>query len=321
MNSPNVPLAITTLQPPLSVGDIPLMIRCHLDCMISSLGVAQRVASVMSTLAPDVLGSLQVHLYVETGMTRLGILPDAVSSALDAFKEGARVELVGVCTHFADADNSESDFTAQQLQAFSKALASVKSHPVYKSSTIDVHMSNSAALLDGQFHELLRKIGNAFVRPGCALYGFYPEVAHRAPEPVAAGESVTATRRVWVKNLELHASIQGQLEEALTFSAKVTNIIDVEVLAHALPRTLALAVPLRHYLTPWLADQMQCNVRPNPLLPETLTLLLSTQIYPTLTLTLTLILTLTVHFPFKLARYSSLLSGRTKRSSMPTKCQ
>ena len=218
-------------------ADVPIMIEWHLDAMLSSVAVAQRVASVVTAMPLDKPGSINVHLYVETGMTRLGVMPDEVGTTLDAFHgAGARVNLVGFCTHFAEADDPESDYTTRQLAAFRTALERVRSHPMFQEAKIDVHVSNSAALLDAQVHELIRGFESAYVRPGIALYGFYPEIAS-VPNDVAshwsAGEPMSSAhlgegRRVWVRGLELHPSIKGQLEEALTLTAKVTNIIEVE---------------------------------------------------------------------------------------------
>jgi alanine racemase len=215
-------------------GDIPVMASYRLDLMVSSVEVAERVGRVAKSLAPG--QSLNVHIYIETGMMRLGLKPNEVTKGLDALESVDRVHLVGVCTHFAEADDPHSEFVVEQLRKMDEALAAVHKHPLYTSpihipylhkGDIAVHISNSAALLDARFHELLRKYKASYVRPGVALYGFYPEVAHRRSDHVL-GEPADAPRRVWVKDLAVHEAVTGQLEEAMTFVAKVVNIMEVD---------------------------------------------------------------------------------------------
>ena len=219
-------------------GDVPLLMRYSLDCMVSSYDVAARIARVTSEAGDprpgdtSTAGRLGVHLYIETGMTRLGVLPDEVPRVLDvlhsAVLEG-RIALSGLCTHFAEADDPASDYVADQLKRFDVAVAAVHAHPLAlrNAADIPVHISNSAALLDARFHEVLRQYGSSYVRPGCALYGLYPEVCHRRGEHELGEKVAEGPRRVWVKELAIHSAMDGQLEEAMTFVAAVANVMEV----------------------------------------------------------------------------------------------
>lgn len=209
-------------------GDLPIMEKYNLDVMISSLEVATRVQRKVASLPGS--GALSVHLYVETGMTRLGLKPDEIHQALEILFHTRRVKISGVCTHFAEADDAESHFLEQQLQEFDAALSVISKHQISEGE-VAVHISNSAALLDARFHELLRKYKASYVRPGVALYGFYPQVAHRRNEHTLGemvAESKNTQRRVWVRDLGIHSAIVGQLEEVMTFQAKITHIMHVE---------------------------------------------------------------------------------------------
>jgi alanine racemase len=57
-----------------------------------------------------------IHLKIDTGMHRQGILPHDILEAIDLIKSQPHLQLVGICSHFADADNPTSEtFTKQQI--------------------------------------------------------------------------------------------------------------------------------------------------------------------------------------------------------------
>jgi alanine racemase len=103
---------------------------------------------------------VSIWLKVDTGMARLGIAPERVSSVYRTLREMPQVRAVPVLmTHLACADDRGSDFTAHQLASFERAVAGL---PGARS------IANSAALLawpNSQYQ---------WVRPGIALYGSSP---------------------------------------------------------------------------------------------------------------------------------------------------
>ncbi len=111
-------------------------------------------------------GGGQVHVKLDTGMGRLGTRDaDVASRAVAAAAESSEVELVGVMTHFATADERQDDgFFSGQLAAFTSWARAVKSeHP-----HVIVHAANSAAALrDSSSHFDM-------VRCGIAIYGMDP---------------------------------------------------------------------------------------------------------------------------------------------------
>ena len=107
----------------------------------------------------------EVHLKVDTGMSRLGILPDhlhAVSARLAAMPN---VRVTGVMTHFANADLDDPSFTTEQLARFESARRTIASAGLSPSV---VHAANSA----GAFR--FPEARFSFVRPGITLYGVAP---------------------------------------------------------------------------------------------------------------------------------------------------
>jgi alanine racemase len=110
-------------------------------------------------------GGGRVHVKLDSGMGRLGTRdPEQAARVVATAVDTPGVDLAGVMTHFATADDREDPFFARQLEAFSGWAAQIKAaHP-----RIVVHAANSAATLrDKNAHFDM-------VRCGIAAYGMDP---------------------------------------------------------------------------------------------------------------------------------------------------
>lgn len=115
---------------------------------------------------------VKVHLKVDTGMGRLGLPFSKLDAFLDDFKAFAGVELEGVLSHFAVADQMDKSYSESQLQNFRCVLENLARRG------LDVryaHIANSAGLLD------LPHAHCQLVRPGIMLYGSQPSDELRYP--------------------------------------------------------------------------------------------------------------------------------------------
>ena len=111
-----------------------------------------------------------VHLKIDTGATRLGVLPSELARAIEELRGAASLRLEGACTLFANAADPTSDITDRQLRVFTDALARLETAGIRPEV---VHADNSAALIlrpDTHFN---------LVRPGLAVYGLPPVPAVR----------------------------------------------------------------------------------------------------------------------------------------------
>lgn len=141
-------------------------------CQIASLDLTPFVFDV-SLIAPlaqaaKAIGrkGFPVHLKIDTGATRLGVMPSELAHALSEFRRAAdSLALEGVCTLLANASDPASPITEVQLRRFNKALAMVESAGFTPPM---VHVANSAALV------LREDCRFTLVRPGLALYGLPP---------------------------------------------------------------------------------------------------------------------------------------------------
>ena len=114
-----------------------------------------------------------IHLKVDTGMSRLGIMPSSLEKLLGSLAGCSYIKLEGVMTHFAEAEDEE--FTALQMKRF-KDLSEIIEK---KFGEIKVwHCANSAALIDGE-NIFTKQKGKTWVRPGLMLYGAYPSEIYR----------------------------------------------------------------------------------------------------------------------------------------------
>jgi alanine racemase len=115
---------------------------------------------------------LPVHVKVDTGMHRVGALPAQAAALAAAVARRRGLELEGLCTHFAVADEPDDPFTKQQLQRFHDVVDRLAADGVRPAL---LHAANSAAAI--AFPEARFDM----VRCGIALYGLAP-----SPELAAA---------------------------------------------------------------------------------------------------------------------------------------
>jgi alanine racemase len=128
----------------------------------------------------------RVHVKYDTGMGRLGERdPEAVQELVREAAADDRVELVGLWTHFATADEPESRFFDEQLARFRRlALPLKREH-----SSLVLHAANSAATLREPDSHL------DMVRCGIAIYGldpFHEDPSLRGLEPALELRSYVA---------------------------------------------------------------------------------------------------------------------------------
>ena len=107
-----------------------------------------------------------IHLKIDTGLHRLGFdAKEAISLLASISTSAGSVEIQGLLSHFADADNPDPTLTNQQIarfHAFTQQIQKQHIHvPLY-------HIANSAGIL---FHPTAHL---GMVRPGLMLYGYTP---------------------------------------------------------------------------------------------------------------------------------------------------
>ena len=107
----------------------------------------------------------RVHVKHDSGMGRLGNRdPEQVLALARACAEDPNLELVGIWTHLATADEPDSPYFDEQLDRFDEVAAAVKAdHP-----QVVAHAADSAAVLRD------RRSHHDMARCGIAVYGLDP---------------------------------------------------------------------------------------------------------------------------------------------------
>ena len=109
--------------------------------------------------------TVRVHLKVDTGMGRLGVLPPAALSLARTIADNNRMDFAGIYTHFAHALEDNTDAVRGPFRVFQSVLAELDAGGIRPGLR---HCAGSAALV--RFPEMRLDA----VRPGTILYGQRP---------------------------------------------------------------------------------------------------------------------------------------------------
>lgn len=120
---------------------------------------------------------VNVHVKVDTGMSRIGIYAQDREAALAAADEVERIyalpglRVQGVYTHFSVADSPEQDsYTEWQLDNYNAVLSALAAKGIHPDLR---HAGNTAAIMNHPEAHF------DMVRAGIMLYGMYPDGIHR----------------------------------------------------------------------------------------------------------------------------------------------
>lgn len=130
------------------------------------------VLTKLSSIAKKKGRSVSVHVKIDTGMHRLGVMPSEAVSFIKKVVSKENIYLEGIFTHFADADGEDLSFTYEQLQVFKKVIDELADKGIKPPL---IHAANSAATLrvpESHF---------TMVRPGKILYGPLPKANYSLP--------------------------------------------------------------------------------------------------------------------------------------------
>lgn len=169
-----------------------------------------------------------VEVKLDTGMHRVGIDAAGLVPLVKVLSDDAALGFAGLWTHLAVADETDSSFTAEQLQRFEDALVSL--HDAGLPPPKRLHTANTAATVAWPRGRL------DMVRCGIGLYGYSPSKA-----VLPALESATAA-----------AGLCHGLRPALSWVARVTFVREIdagEAVSYGLKaplaaRSLVATVPL-----------------------------------------------------------------------------
>lgn len=158
----HTPLPILVFSPPFE-DSLESFVRFDLDATITSV----ETAYALNAVAKGAQKKARVQIKIDTGMGRIGFLPEVAPEAIRTVANLDSLEIAGVYSHFATSDESNKEFARRQLLSFKKIISAVKDLGI---TSAIFHIANSGAILDMPDSHF------DMVRPGIMTYGYYPSL-------------------------------------------------------------------------------------------------------------------------------------------------
>lgn len=161
--------------------DAPILILGYTPAWAASLAIRYNItvtlydvnlARLFDRMGREMNAKVKAHIKVDTGMGRLGILPDDSTAFFRALFKMENIEIEGIFTHFSVADE-DSRYTIQQIGAFNKVVRPLVGAGF---SFKYIHAANSAGILnypEAHFN---------MVRAGIAMHGLNPSEEVTVPD-------------------------------------------------------------------------------------------------------------------------------------------
>ena len=137
-------------------SDVKKAIRQNIDFPVYTLSQA----NFLDKEGQKVDKIVNIHIKIDTGASRIGILPGQADGFIEKIKKFKYLNLRGIFTHYADSESKNQSYTNQQTQKFQKVIAH-KQIPL-------AHAACSASILNNS-HTFFN-----MVRIGIGLYGLWP---------------------------------------------------------------------------------------------------------------------------------------------------
>ena len=165
-----------------------------MEITVSSIELAERIEREVQHGHPQ---KAKVHLKIDTGMERIGVHSSNAFTFAEKVARLKHVDIVGIYSHFATADEKDKHFAYEQLDRFANAYQQIKS------AGIEIpfqHIANSGAVLDipASYFNM--------VRPGILLYGVYP--SNETSESIKVQSALSLKSKiVYIKVVDANTSI------------------------------------------------------------------------------------------------------------------
>ncbi|MGL6104712.1 alanine racemase [Romboutsia sp.] len=203
--------------PILCLGYVPeesleIAIKNNIILTVYSLEMAQKIDNIGKCIKQKTL----VHIKIDTGMARIGFMADelAIKDIVQICKLEF-VEVEGIYTHFATADEKDKNFTYIQAKRFKYMVESLESIGI----NIPIkHVSNSAATMD------LADLKFDMVRCGIVLYGHYPSEDVIKENLILKPAMTLKTRIAHIKDVTPHTGISYGLKYEAEHIEKIVTL-------------------------------------------------------------------------------------------------
>ena len=174
------------------------------------------LVDIISAAAGKLNKKATVHMVVDTGMGRLGVLPEQALTLAKHITASSTIELNGIFSHFAMSDFENHPMMAQQLANFNLVLdSSLQPHPAKW-----VHHANTGATLalpDARYN---------MVRAGQGVLGLNPFSYRSKPKELKPALTAWKARLVSCKSLPKGWSV-GYGAKYTTTQDEIIGVVSV----------------------------------------------------------------------------------------------
>lgn len=176
------PILVFGYTPPHAIA---AALKAELTLTVYQLSYVKKVAEIATQMGKKA----KVHLKVDTGMGRLGIAPEEVIPFVQELQKLDSIELEGIYTHFATADEQDTTYFMEQQNRFTAVLQQLEQAGINISLR---HAANSAATLRMEHTKC------NLVRIGIGLYGFQdvPDAPIRLSPVLSVKSTVTHVKHL-----------------------------------------------------------------------------------------------------------------------------
>lgn len=165
------------------------------NCRLKNISFVITDLSQLEELAEVIDKPIKIHLKFDTGMHRQGLVIDEIETALDIVKDNNFLEVEGICSHLADADNIDESFTQKQIAAWQNIVESIKT------ALPEIKYFHLSATAGAKYFKMAQ---TNMIRLGLGLYGINASLSEKLDlKPVLSLQSVVSS----IKDLSSGGSV------------------------------------------------------------------------------------------------------------------
>ncbi|MCD4786188.1 MAG: alanine racemase [Candidatus Eremiobacteraeota bacterium] len=195
---------------PLMPGQASYVMRYNITQTICSLEMAEELSREAFRCRKPV----KIHIKVDTGMGRLGVYYEDAVALTGKIKDLPYIDIEGIFTHYATADNANKDYVNEQWSNFSQVLEDLKNSGI---NIPIAHAATSSTIIDNPEMKL------DMVRPGLMLYGLYPRSTQR--EMISLKPALTYKAKIsFLKDIAKRRSISYGRKYFATVGEKIATL-------------------------------------------------------------------------------------------------
>lgn len=181
----NIKQRIILLEGPYSAEELTEISDSGLDIVVHDISQVEMLEQT------KIKNSISIWLKLDTGMHRLGFLPEFTSQVFARLQASPYVKEIRLMTHLASANDRENSMTSEQIQCFSEIIESMTTD-----SKLEKTIANSAGLL------AFPEAHVDWVRPGIMLYGVSPFTDSHGPQEKLKPVMTLQSKLITVKKLK-----------------------------------------------------------------------------------------------------------------------